>query len=88
MNFEVEIKKKHPTEIILESAKYGVGLNSIQTLCLVKNIPLLFGDIIPAENKKTVICHCCYFNICITLLLFFTPEEKQTVQKQTFSHIR
>lgn len=45
-------RKKLPTKIILESAGNGIVLNSIQTLCLVKNIPLLFGDIIPAGNKN------------------------------------
>lgn len=45
-------RKNRPTKIILESVGNGIGLNSIQTLCLVKNIPLLFGDIIPAGNKN------------------------------------
>lgn len=45
-------RKNRPTKIILENAGNGIGLNSIQTLCLVKNITLLFGDIIPAGNKN------------------------------------
>lgn len=32
-------RKNRPTKIILDGT--GIGLNSIQTLCLVKNIPLL-----------------------------------------------
>lgn len=39
-------------ELQKSSAGNGTGLNSIQTLCLVKNIPLLLGDIIPAGNKN------------------------------------
>ncbi|RVE61678.1 hypothetical protein OJAV_G00174850 [Oryzias javanicus] len=44
-------RKNRPTKIILDGQGNGIGLNSIQTLCLVKNIPLIFGDIIPAGNK-------------------------------------
>ena len=44
-------RKNRPTKIVLDSAGNGIGLNSIQTFCLVKNIPLLFGDIVPAENR-------------------------------------
>ncbi|XP_051947286.1 uncharacterized protein LOC127618717 [Xyrauchen texanus] len=44
-------RKNRPTKIILESAGNNVGLNSIQTLCLVKNLPLLFGDIVPPSHK-------------------------------------
>lgn len=44
-------RKNRPTKIILDGTGNGIGLNSIQTLCLVKNIPLLLGDIIPAENE-------------------------------------
>lgn len=36
----------------MESAGNGIGLHSVQTLCLVKNIPLLFGDLIHEENKN------------------------------------
>ncbi|KAM4531403.1 uncharacterized protein PAE49_023617 [Odontesthes bonariensis] len=44
-------RKNRPTKIVLDSAGNGISLNSIQTFCLVKNIPLLFGDIVPAENR-------------------------------------
>lgn len=66
-------RKKHPTKIILESAGNGIGLNSIQTLCLVKNIPLLFGDIIPAGNKN--------WNLLLLLL-----QIMNTVFSPTLTH--
>lgn len=45
-------RKNRPTKIILDSTGNGIGLNSIQTLCLVKNIPLLLCDLIPTGNKN------------------------------------
>ena len=44
-------RKNCPTKIILDISGNGISLNSIQILCLVKNIPL-FGDIIPAGNQN------------------------------------
>lgn len=62
-------RKNRPTKIILDSAGNGIGLNSIQTFCLVKNIPLLFGDIIPAGNR--------HWNLLLLLLqimnIVFSP---------------
>lgn len=45
-------RKNRPTKVILESAGNSIGLNSIQTLCLVKNLPLLLGDIVPPGQKN------------------------------------
>ena len=36
----------------MESTGNSIGLNSIQTLCLVRNIPLIFGDIVPEGNQN------------------------------------
>lgn len=44
-------RKNRPTKVILDSAGNSIGLNSIQTLCLVKNLPLLLGDIVPPGHK-------------------------------------
>lgn len=44
-------RKNRPTRINLESSGNSIGLNSIQSLCLVRNIPLLFGDLVPEENE-------------------------------------
>lgn len=44
-------RKNRPTRINLESCGNSIGLNSIQTLCLVRNIPLLFGDIVPEGDE-------------------------------------
>lgn len=44
--------KNRPTKIVFNSAGNSIGLNSIQTLCLVKNVSLLFGDIVRDENHN------------------------------------
>lgn len=36
----------------LEHSSNSLGLNSIQTLCLVKNSPLIFGDVVPQVNRN------------------------------------
>lgn len=43
-------RKNRPTRITLDSSGNNIGLNSMQTLCLVRNLPLLFGDIVPEGN--------------------------------------
>ena len=48
-------RKNRPTRINLDSIGKNIGLNSIQTLCLVRNIPLLFGDIVPEGNKNCLL---------------------------------
>lgn len=45
-------RKNRPTKVNLEHSGNSVGLNSIQALCLIKNIPLLFGDIVPLSDKN------------------------------------
>lgn len=45
-------RKNRPTRVNLDSSGNSIGLNSIQTLCLVRNIPLLFGDIVPEGNQN------------------------------------
>lgn len=30
----------------------SLGLNYIQTFCLVKNTPLFFGDVVPQDNRN------------------------------------
>lgn len=63
-------RKNRPTKIILDGSGNGIGLNSIQTLCLVKNIPLLLGDLFPAENE--------YWHLLLLLLqimnIVFSPS--------------
>ena len=56
----------------MDSSGNNIGLNSIQTLCLIRNIPLLFGDIVPEGNGN-----------CFSLLLLlqminiiFSPSVK------------
>ncbi len=46
-------RKNRPTKVNLEHSGNSIGLNSIQALCLMKNIPLLFGDIVPLGDKNS-----------------------------------
>ncbi|XP_028451665.1 uncharacterized protein LOC114566987 isoform X3 [Perca flavescens] len=43
-------KKNKPTNINLDCAGHGIGLNASQTLCLITNIPLIFGDLVPEDD--------------------------------------
>ncbi len=45
-------RENRPTKVNLEHSGNSIGLNSIQALCLIKNIPLLFGDIVPLGDKN------------------------------------
>ena len=51
-DYEYLERKNSPTKINLDGSGNNIGLNSIQTLCLVRNIPLLFGDIVPEGNQN------------------------------------
>lgn len=73
-------RKNRPTKIILESAGNGIGLNSIQTLCLVKNIPLLFGDIIPPGNQN--------WNLLLLLLQIMNIVFSPTVTLGMTIHLK
>lgn len=45
-------RKNRPTNVSLEHGGNSIGLNSIQTLCLVRNTPLIFGDLVPPGNPN------------------------------------
>lgn len=60
MDFQNE-KKKEKKNVPQRLFWRVLALVSIQTLCLVKNIPLLLGDIIPAGNEN--------WNLLLLLLL-------------------
>lgn len=45
-------RKNRPTRVNLDSSGNSIGLNSIQSLCLVRNIPLIFGDLVPEGNQN------------------------------------
>lgn len=45
-------RRNRPTNVNLEHGGNSIGLNSILILCLVKNTPLLFGDIAPPGNPS------------------------------------
>ncbi|XP_038137605.1 uncharacterized protein LOC119781269 [Cyprinodon tularosa] len=45
-------RKNRPTRVNLDSGNNTIGLNWIQTLCLIRNIPLIFGDIVPKGDQN------------------------------------
>ncbi|XP_030606887.1 uncharacterized protein LOC115795207 [Archocentrus centrarchus] len=48
-NYGFMNKKNRPTRINLFCT--GIGLNASQTLCLIRNIPLIFGDVVPEGDR-------------------------------------
>ncbi|XDV29615.1 hypothetical protein PO909_032707 [Leuciscus waleckii] len=44
-------KNNRPTKVNLQQAGNSIGLNASQTLCLIRNIPLIFGDVVPEGDK-------------------------------------
>ncbi|XP_025765360.1 uncharacterized protein LOC109203258 isoform X2 [Oreochromis niloticus] len=40
------------TTDVLKTSGNSIGLNSMQTLCLVRNLPLIFGDLLPEGNPN------------------------------------
>lgn len=43
-------RKNRPSRLNLDQTGNGIGLNAIQTFCLIRNVPLIFGDIVPGGN--------------------------------------
>ena len=39
-------RKNRPTRINMEQNGNSIGLNAIQTFCLIRNVPLIFGDVV------------------------------------------
>ena len=46
-NYGFMDKKNRPTHINMFCSGSGIGLNASQTLCLIRNLPLIFGDVVP-----------------------------------------
>ncbi|XP_026092331.1 uncharacterized protein LOC113065315 [Carassius auratus] len=44
-------RNNRPTKVNLQQAGNNIGLNASQTWCLIKNIPLIFGDVVPVGDK-------------------------------------
>ena len=49
-NYGFVEQKKRPTRINFEQTGNGIGLNAIQTFCLIWNMPLIFGDVVQERN--------------------------------------
>ncbi|KAI7811169.1 hypothetical protein IRJ41_011241 [Triplophysa rosa] len=62
-------RKNRPTRLNLDQEGNGIGLNAIQTFCLIRNIPLIFGEIVCEGNK--------YWHLLLLLLqiinIVFSP---------------
>lgn len=50
-NYGYVERKNRPTMVKFEQAANGLGLNATQTLCLIRNLPLIFGDLVEVGNK-------------------------------------
>lgn len=50
-NYGFMDKKNCPTHINMFCTGSGIGLNASQTLCLIRNLPLIFGDVVPEGNR-------------------------------------
>ncbi|XP_056315761.1 uncharacterized protein LOC130230656 isoform X1 [Danio aesculapii] len=44
-------QNNRPTKVNLQHPGNSIGLNASQTLCLIRNIPLIFGDVVPEGDK-------------------------------------
>lgn len=74
-------RKNRPTRISLDSSGNNIGLNSIQTLCLVRNIPLLFDDIVPEGNQNWLLLLVLLQIINIVLSLGMTVLLKHLIME-------
>lgn len=43
-------RKNRPNRINLDPNSNSIVLNAIQTFCLIRNVPLIFGDVVPEGN--------------------------------------
>ncbi|KAK0138637.1 hypothetical protein N1851_024825 [Merluccius polli] len=61
-------RKNRPSGLKMDDSK-GLGLNAIQSWCLVRNAPLIFGDVLERNN--------CYWNLLLLLIqivnIVFSP---------------
>lgn len=59
-------KNNRPVAVNLGGKSNDVGLNAIQTWCLLRNVPLLFGDLVTSTDK--------HWGLLLSLLqLTFSP---------------
>jgi len=49
-NYGFVERKNGSTRINLEQTGNGIGLIAIQTFCLIRNVPLIFGDVVQEGN--------------------------------------
>lgn len=50
-NYGFMDKKNRPTGVNMFCTGSGIGLNASQTLCLIRNLPLIFGDLVPEGDR-------------------------------------
>lgn len=50
-NYGFMDKKNRPTHVNMTCTGSGIGFNASQMLCLVRNLPLIFGDVVPEGDR-------------------------------------
>lgn len=69
-------KKNKPTNIKLDQGGHGIGLNTSQTLCLITNIPLIFGDLVSEDDLHW---HLLLLLLIINIVFFSSITEGLTM---------
>ncbi len=68
-NYGYTERKNRPSGLKIDDASKDLGLNAIQSRCLVRNAPLIFGDVLERNN--------CYWNLLLLLIqivnIVFSP---------------
>ena len=49
-NFGYLQRENKPTNIKCDCGRHGIGLTASQTLCLISNVPLIFGDLVSEDE--------------------------------------
>ena len=50
-NYGFMDKNNRPTRINMFCIGNSIGLNASQTLCLIRNLPFIFGDVVPEGDR-------------------------------------
>lgn len=68
-------RKNRPSGLKMDEASKDLGLNAIQSWCLVRNAPLIFGDVVERNN--------CHWNLLLLLIqivnIVFSPTVRHTI---------
>lgn len=67
-NYGYNERKNRPSGVKVNDGSNDLGLNAIQSWCLLRNTPLIFGDLVDQNNS--------YWNLI--LLFQFSPDNDET----------